>query len=372
MGLTHKAPDHNNPNEEIRIQAIGCWDTVGALGIPINPLLQKWLDLPAFLRIRHLNWMDTTLTDNVMNAFHALALDEHRAPFSPAVWEKPKGCDTNLKQVWFPGAHSGVGGGYDDTATADISLAWMMDQLSGNSCGQPSPNDIDSWIEFEDDYIGHIHRVNEQWYENNPPSRNWGNGTVFRSLRFPQSLAGMIDRTPGRHRQLDKVTWKAKGGVLMRDTNEFIHASVRARMDLGGHGPINNPESWSIWSSLFNLVHKVLGRTGERFYQPSALKGWELKDGHSAHDDYSINNVEIWKRTGKTPVWEWKGKDAPVKKNTCLLEDRLGRYELQLLAMYHEVDNLIEASNRGVTSIESLRELHKQMQDREDRRSRTI
>ena len=34
-----------------------------------------------------------------------------------------------LRQVWFPGVHSNIGGGYDDQQLANITLAWMMSQL---------------------------------------------------------------------------------------------------------------------------------------------------------------------------------------------------------------------------------------------------
>lgn len=64
----------------------------GALGIPVNPWFQKHFGLPGFLH--EYKWLDTKLSDNVENAFQALALDEHRAPFSPAVWEKPEGSHT--------------------------------------------------------------------------------------------------------------------------------------------------------------------------------------------------------------------------------------------------------------------------------------
>lgn len=37
---------------------------------------------------------DTSLNENIENAFQALALDEHRGPFAPAVWEKPRGSRT--------------------------------------------------------------------------------------------------------------------------------------------------------------------------------------------------------------------------------------------------------------------------------------
>ena len=68
---------------------------------------------------------DTDL-GTIKHAFQALALDEHRGPFSPAVWERNNTDknSTDLRQVWFPGSHSNVGGGYDDQGIANITLAW--------------------------------------------------------------------------------------------------------------------------------------------------------------------------------------------------------------------------------------------------------
>lgn len=46
---------------------------------------------------------DTTIDDHIQHAFQALALDETRSSFVPAVWEVPKDCQTKAKQVWFAG-----------------------------------------------------------------------------------------------------------------------------------------------------------------------------------------------------------------------------------------------------------------------------
>jgi uncharacterized protein (DUF2235 family) len=70
---------------------------------------------------------NTNLSGIIKHAFQALALDERRRPFSPAVWERKsasRDTTTDLRQVWFPGAHSNVGGGYDDQELANVSLAW--------------------------------------------------------------------------------------------------------------------------------------------------------------------------------------------------------------------------------------------------------
>jgi hypothetical protein len=32
----------------------------------------------------------------------------------------------SFEQVWFPGVHADVGGGYEDTSLADIALSWMV------------------------------------------------------------------------------------------------------------------------------------------------------------------------------------------------------------------------------------------------------
>src|ERR1700748_186552 len=74
-------------------------------------------------------FIDASIPPCVENAIHALALDEIRRPFSPTIWEKPSK-DQSLTQVWFCGSHADVGGCYNDTSSANITLAWMIGQLS--------------------------------------------------------------------------------------------------------------------------------------------------------------------------------------------------------------------------------------------------
>jgi uncharacterized protein (DUF2235 family) len=123
---------HSHPDAQIAF--IGVWDTVGALGIPIDgfrpPLLSKrW------------TFHDTTLSGSVLNAYHAISIDERRGAFAPTLWvkkvkdgvvEEPPERQT-VCQVWFAGVHSDVGGGYPDCALAEVPLRWMADRA--RDCG---------------------------------------------------------------------------------------------------------------------------------------------------------------------------------------------------------------------------------------------
>jgi hypothetical protein len=102
---------------EVQIACIGVWDTVGALGIPGSKFCSS-----AYA------FHDTSLGAHVRHAFQALAIDERRGNFQPAVWVKEDAGQV-LKQVWFPGVHSDVGGGYLTHGLSDTTLLWMLAQL---------------------------------------------------------------------------------------------------------------------------------------------------------------------------------------------------------------------------------------------------
>ncbi|RZK47724.1 MAG: DUF2235 domain-containing protein, partial [Hymenobacter sp.] len=110
------------------IAMVGVWDTVGHLGIPsswLNP--RTWL----FGGKSRYQFLDTGLNDSIRAAYHALAIDEYRVPFVPTLWKQTLAQAASgqvLKQIWFAGAHTNVGGGYDDTGLSDITLSWMIEQ----------------------------------------------------------------------------------------------------------------------------------------------------------------------------------------------------------------------------------------------------
>ena len=139
------------PAPAVEVQVLGLWDTVEALGAP------NWLS-----RISHKAQIQQHLADvdnansrygdklcNVHYVFHAMSIDDNRewiftpqlltrrhlvAGCSPA--ERPPILDERgnvrldrLREVWFAGAHSDVGGGYADARMSGVSLNWMLEEM---------------------------------------------------------------------------------------------------------------------------------------------------------------------------------------------------------------------------------------------------
>ncbi|HYD82975.1 MAG TPA: DUF2235 domain-containing protein, partial [Opitutus sp.] len=119
----------------VAIELIGVWDTVGALGIPNDLALLNLLDRP-----KAWSFHDTTLGQNVHYARHAIAMDEMRASFTPTLWTDTTGRPLHdrspaadggparVRQVFFPGVHSDVGGGYYERGLAEGALQWMIEE----------------------------------------------------------------------------------------------------------------------------------------------------------------------------------------------------------------------------------------------------
>jgi uncharacterized protein (DUF2235 family) len=103
------------------IKAIGVWDTVGALGIPIYAS-QSDESIDVF------KFADTALNAKVEFGVHAISLDEQRTDFTPTLWDARSG----VTQVLFAGAHADVGGGYSaaESGLSDTACDWMLRQLS--------------------------------------------------------------------------------------------------------------------------------------------------------------------------------------------------------------------------------------------------
>jgi uncharacterized protein (DUF2235 family) len=104
----------------IKIKFMGVWDTVGALGIP--------LDVLSDAKMKFYEFHDTKLCSLVENACQAIAIDEHRRDYDVCLWNPDTAPAQVLEQRWFMGAHCDVGGGYEDRRLSDLTLRWMQDK----------------------------------------------------------------------------------------------------------------------------------------------------------------------------------------------------------------------------------------------------
>jgi uncharacterized protein (DUF2235 family) len=131
-------PVHNQ-HVGVRIKVMALWDTVEALGFPDgseNPTEN--------LTRYYINRC------NVDHAFHALSLNDNRAySFTPIFIDGPRMIEscadnqTNVREVWFSGAHADVGGSYDwdrvlDGRLPGVSYNWMIDRLKKVLTNQPA------------------------------------------------------------------------------------------------------------------------------------------------------------------------------------------------------------------------------------------
>ncbi len=98
---------------------VGVWDTVSSIG---------WVESPVKLPY-------VTNNPDIRAGRHAVSIDERRAFFRNHLWRRPKDPakawgPQNVKQVWFPGVHCDVGGGYPESESglSKIALNWMLQE----------------------------------------------------------------------------------------------------------------------------------------------------------------------------------------------------------------------------------------------------
>ena len=87
----------------VKIEMLGAWDTVAAFGNPTTSINL---------------FKNLSLAPNVKTAYHLMSIDEDREPFQASLMNYNR----RVHEIWFPGVHSDVGGGYADHQFADVAL----------------------------------------------------------------------------------------------------------------------------------------------------------------------------------------------------------------------------------------------------------
>jgi uncharacterized protein (DUF2235 family) len=105
----------NTFGRKTAVTFLGLWDTVSSV---------RWALKTIYLP-------HTTDNPIVRTLRHAVSLDERRAYFRSNLWVDPAREGQDVLQVWFPGVHCDVGGGYAESQSglSKIALKWMIEQL---------------------------------------------------------------------------------------------------------------------------------------------------------------------------------------------------------------------------------------------------
>ncbi len=240
-------PDGSNAQDFVRrfsrpvtsIKFVGVWDTVGSLGIP-DVVFEKAhvKDSQRAEITKHYAFHDVTLSRIVENAFHALAIDERRDPFKPTLWQLPDGDPKpeRLRQVWFTGVHSDVGGGYPD---ARHGIGSEPDPLCGTRpvLSYRAPTAPTSTSGAQPGYG--LSDVTLHWMASR--ARECGLALQFgapRCVVTPEPTAGLNDSYRFPYDRIPAYLRPVLQGIR---TNERLHESVQIRRQtLAGYAPPSN------------------------------------------------------------------------------------------------------------------------------------
>jgi uncharacterized protein (DUF2235 family) len=157
----HQSWSFNSPT----VQFLGLWDTVPALPITkLNDDGKVEKDEPQRYKVRPY--------PNIKLVIHALALDEKRSRFHPLLVGPPIDPKNKVYEVWFPGAHADVGGGYGDSNDmAGTTLNWMQQVLIREKVSTRP-------FSFYGDAHGIMHHPEQA------PINSFGSKTVSRAIRY--------------------------------------------------------------------------------------------------------------------------------------------------------------------------------------------
>ncbi len=191
--------------DRVPIEVLGCWDTVGSLGVPDQI---PFLPIDNWINARY-QYHDTVINRMVKNAFHAKAIDEQRKVFDVSPMTAYKDCGHKIVEKWFPGDHVCVGGGEEKTAKlSNRCLEWMVEQLEICGCGLNVDLSLaeggvqtDCTIDFENSinsmfkFLGRRARVIEGSFDNLDESviRRWRVLDYYRPKNLAERFGNLLD-----------------------------------------------------------------------------------------------------------------------------------------------------------------------------------
>lgn len=235
-----------HPTPSIRF--IGVWDTVSAVGLPFKAATEFWNHW-----IYRFSFKDHNLCEKVEKACQALSIDDERQTFHPELWNEDPAAYPNktkedwnrewIEQVWFPGVHSNVGGGYPKQGMSLVTLRWMI--ARAHRAGL-------KFIQHDLETIHEHANITDKLYKSRA-----GLAAYYRYL--PRNILALCH-------QINAADKKGKTYRVRIDTIK-IHESLQERICLGteGYAPGNLPprfllvQNESGVNDNYNYSEKIFG-----------------------------------------------------------------------------------------------------------------
>jgi len=243
----------------VTIRFIGVWDTVASV---LTPRADRFY-LPSIQTLPY-----TRSNPSVATFRHAIAMDERRRMFRLNHWRDPQSFfpqpgnyevrqPQDIRQVWFAGVHSDVGGGYaeSESSLSKYPLLWMIEQARL----RPQPGADGLGLAFDEDKVDRLARgINppDAKYKYVPPNPV---GPLHQSLTGPWWLLEPLPKYyslkewPKRFVFFDFYLPKAEPRPIPnrpwpgRVDPFLVHSSAIARIDgLEDYRPVNLPANYQV------------------------------------------------------------------------------------------------------------------------------
>lgn len=183
--------DCHETNYKPTISFLGCWDTVDAFILPsrfpkhgkLNKIKDKTVRtiksvLPRLLGKERFSENENRIPDKVLKAVHCVAIDETRNAFLPTLMPYA----SHVEEVWFPGVHSDIGGGYDDNMLSSAPYEFMQNRLiSAFGIGKYDLFNNKEYYDQPSEFCFHFHGLNTGWEH---AKDIFGFGTAIRKIRI--------------------------------------------------------------------------------------------------------------------------------------------------------------------------------------------
>lgn len=223
------------------VKFVGVWDTVASVIVP-RPDRFYWPSLEELAYTLH--------NPSVQIFRQAISIDERRAMFRLKKWDDPQTATLNrfntsgagpqdIKQVWFAGVHSDVGGGYPEreSGLSKYPLLWMMEEAiaAGLNVNPATVNQLAWGIQRRGSPFSYVAPSAEALLHTSL------HGAWWLLEYFPKSAA--YKEWPARQVYLGRYIPDAEPRPIPEGA--FVHESVVKRMEaVRDYRPVNLPAKY--------------------------------------------------------------------------------------------------------------------------------